>query len=358
MLEVCFRRTLFDEKERPFLKANGIDVSVFRFDTGVEAVRLTNKRGWLIVLPYLGQMLWDATFDGVRLGMGHDYPAPRPAKEISGVGGCLSYHAGLLRNGSPSPEDDHPLHGEFPCADLQTAGLEVGADEEGEFVRVTGEYEHLWGFGTHYVAHPSLTVRPDSTLIDIGMAVQNRSGAPMDLMYNCHANFAFVENGHIIQPAPFTPETVTVRTVVPCHVAATPAYRALVETLSRQPGIMEFLDPTLSYDPEQVFFLSGLRCDADGLTHVMLRRPEDDGFAVSFSLKEFPHPARWLLRSPDAQAAGFALPATCRPEGYTAERRAGRVLSLAPGSHAAFHVRLGYLDRPAAEAFEARIRAL
>ena len=358
MTEVFFRRSEFGEKERLFLKSDGIKASTFRYDTGVEAVRLTNSRGWVIVLPYLGQMLWDANFDGVKLGMGHNYPAPRPAKVISDAGGCLSYHAGLLRNGCPSPEDDHVLHGEFPCAELGAAGLEIGSDEEGGFVRVTGEYEHLRGFGVHYMGRPSLTVRPDSSLFDIGMVVENRSGAPMDLMYNCHANFAFVENAHIIQPAPFTPENVTVRTAIPSHIPATPAYRAMIEELSRKPGRTEFLDPSLSYDPEQVFFLSGLRCDAQGRTHVMMRKPEGDGFAVSFSPKEFPHPARALMRGVNAQAAGFAMPATCRPEGYTAERRAGRVRSLAPESRATFRVRLGYLDRPAAEAFEALILSL
>jgi len=28
-----------------------------------------------------------------------------------------------LRNGCPSPEDDHPLHGEMPCAPMDRAGL-------------------------------------------------------------------------------------------------------------------------------------------------------------------------------------------------------------------------------------------
>ena len=47
-------------------------VSLLRYDTGVEAVRLANRRGYVIVLPYFGQTLWDASFDGVRLGMGHN----------------------------------------------------------------------------------------------------------------------------------------------------------------------------------------------------------------------------------------------------------------------------------------------
>ncbi|MDR3497197.1 MAG: DUF4432 family protein, partial [Ancalomicrobiaceae bacterium] len=101
-----------------------------------------------------------------------------------------------------------------------------------------------------------------------------------------------------------------------------------------------------------------LGCDQDGRTHVMLRRPEGDGFAVSFSPAEFPHPVRWLMRNKNVQAAGIALPATCRPEGYLAERRAGRVRSIAAGATASFALALGYLDRPAADGLESTIHRL
>lgn len=358
MVDVCLHPAFFGEKERLFLNSDGVKVSLFRYDTGVAAVRLANERGYTIVLPYLGQMLWDANFDGVRLGMGHRYPAPRPAKVISGTYGCLAFHSGLLRNGSPSPEDTHQLHGEFPCAELESAILEVDCDGAGAFVRLTGRREHIDGFTTHYVARPSITMRPGSTLLEIGMVVENCSDAPMDLMYNCHVNFDFVEGGRILQAATYTPENVSVRTAVPEQIQANPAYLKLIEDLVDDPGRMAWLDPSLGFDPEQVFYLSNLGCDQDGRTHVMLRRPEGDGFAVSFSPAEFPHPVRWLMRNKNVQAAGIALPATCRPEGYLAERRAGRVRSIAAGATASFALALGYLDRPAADGLESTIHRL
>jgi hypothetical protein len=250
------------------------------------------------------------------------------------------------------------LHGEFPCAALESATLEVDSDGRGAFVRLAGRREHIDGFTSHYLARPSVTMRPGNTLLEIGMAVENCSDAPMDLMYNCHINFAFVEGGRILQAAEYTPENVSVRTAVPEHVKATPAYLKLLDDLGVNPGLMASLDPSLGFDPEQVFYLSSLGCDEAGRTHVMLRRPEGDGFAVSFSPAEFPHPTRWLLRNKNVQAAGIALPATCRPEGYLAEQRANRVRSLASGAGQSFHVGLGYLDQPAAERLESTIRRL
>lgn len=51
------------------------------------------------------------------------------------------------------------------------------------------------GFGAHYLAHPTLTLRPDATLLDIGLATESRSGKPMKLMYMCHISFAFMADG-------------------------------------------------------------------------------------------------------------------------------------------------------------------
>ncbi|MDR3570982.1 MAG: DUF4432 domain-containing protein, partial [Candidatus Pacebacteria bacterium] len=167
-----------------------------------------------------------------------------------------------------------------------------------------------------------------------------------------------VENAHIVQAAPYTPENVAVRTAIPSFVEPTSEYRALLEALARDPGRMECLDPSLAYDPEQVFYLNNLRRDAVGLTHVMMRRPAGDGFVVSFSPDAFPYPARWLLRNADLQVAAIAQPSTCHPEGYLAEKSAGHVRSVTPQSSASFGVRLGYLDGAAAAKMEDAIRSL
>ncbi len=99
MANAHLRHALFKEKERAFVELDGLEVSLFRYDKGVEAVRVGNRRGYVIVPHYFGQMLWDASFDGVRLGMGHKYPAPRPARVIVDTYGCLTFHSVLLCNG-------------------------------------------------------------------------------------------------------------------------------------------------------------------------------------------------------------------------------------------------------------------
>ncbi|HET6436427.1 MAG TPA: aldose 1-epimerase family protein [Anaeromyxobacter sp.] len=348
----------FGELERPVVESSPLRASAFRYSSGFEAVRLSNARGELVVLPYCGQMIWDARFDGVRLTMKSMFDMPRPASDIAGTYGCFAYHSGLLRNGCPSPQDSHPLHGEMPLAPMDTAELRVGQDAEGPYLKVTGTREYVMGFGAHYLARPSVTLRSESTLFDIAMEVKNVGGAPMDLMYMCHMNHAFVRGGRFIQPAPFTPEATRVRTAVPGHVPRTPRFDALLEELARNPAAMETLKDPEAYDPEQVFYISGLRTDPQGNTHLMLRRPEGDAFLVSYAPRSLPRLVRWVLYNADQQVAALALPSTCEPEGYLAEKRKGNVRSLPPGKSASFTVRTGYLDASAAGRMAEQIASL
>lgn len=323
--------------------SNLLGAETRRTQSGVEVVRLSNQRGWVDILPFMGAMIWDACFNGVKLGMRGHFREPRPASGILGTYGCLLYHAGLLRNGNPGPHDTHPLHGEAPCAVMDAAELLLSEDGSGPSLGLACWRDHAEGFGAHYLATHTVTIRPDDTLFDVATDVHNLAGRPMDLMYMAHANFAFHDGARILQPAAWTPAHVRVRKAVPSHVRATPEFLALLETLERQPDALELLDPALCAQ-EQVFYLHGLRTDPDGWAHLALRQPRGDGFALSYRPAEFPHLVRWILCSPDEQVAAFALPSTCEPEGYTAELRKGHVQTVQPGETRRFALRMGYLD--------------
>jgi hypothetical protein len=298
IVEISLRRCSFGEKEREAARYGGLTASQFRYDTGIEAIRLSNARGSVVVLPYMGQIVWSANFDGVELAMQSMFREPRPAKVIVETYGCLAYHAGLLRNGVPTSEDTHILHGEMPCAEMDEAGIACGADARGPWIAVTGSREYAMGFGAHYLATPRVVLRPDETGCEIVMAVENLSAAPMDLMYLCHVNFAFAEGARIVQPVPFTPEHVITRTAIPGHVTPNPDYRALL-----------------------------------------------DAFAIAWDPGIMSHTIRWILVNSDQRVAAFAMPATCEPEGYLAEKRKGNVRSLAGNARASFATRIDYIDK-------------
>jgi len=356
--EIHLRPSDFRSRPHTLLKTEGLSAELFTFDTGVPAVRLRNRRGELVLLPYLGQMIWSAQFDGVNLTMGSPFQAPRPSSDLLGTYGCFLYHSGLLRNGNPGPLDGHALHGEMPCAAMDSASLHLGQDAQGPWLSLLSMVDHLRGFGDHYLAQPSVTLRPDSGLFEVAMAVRNLGRDPMDLMYMCHANFAFVEGGQLVQPTGFSARETAVRTAIPAIVKSDPAYVQRLAAMAADPSSTEWLNEPGRFDPELVFYLRELHLDADGLARHLLKRPEGDAFSVRYSGEAFPHTIRWILHNHRAQVCGFAMPATCEVEGHAAERDKGHVRSLAGGEQAHFAVTMGYLDASAAAKEEALIRNL
>ena len=338
------KRSFFTATEQEIFSAGEISVSLFRYDRGVEAVRIKNSRGHLIVLPFMGQMIWDVVFDGVCLTMKNMFSQPLPAKGIIETYGCFAYHSGMLRNGCPSPDDTHALHGEMPCAPMDRAYIVYGEDKIGPYVSLVSEWEYVMGFGNHYLASPRLMLRPGATLFDLEMNVKNLSLTPMDLMYICHVNFALVRGGEIFQGADFTPADTCVRKSIPGHVSPTPSYLKLLDAFAKHPERSAVLTDAEQYDPEQVFFIRNLKSDKNGMTHMMVRGPKKDAFYISWSLKEMPQTTRWILCNSDQEVGAFALPGSCEPEGYLAEKRKGHVRRLGGGKTARFKVKLGYLD--------------
>ncbi len=346
------RERLFREKPYLLLESADFSVTCWRYDSGVEAVTLTNRRGHLVILPYMGQMIWDAQFDGCDLTMKNMFRQPLPVSNIVETYGCFLFHSGLLRNGCPTAEDDHPLHGEMPCAPMDRADIIIGEDKDGLFVRLTGEYEYVMGFGSHYRARPSISLRPDSALFDVRMEVENLGGEEMELMYMCHLNPLFTTGAEILQPAAWTAEQVIARTSIPGHVHPTKEWKSFLQEVVGDPARMRRLDEPEKYNPEFVFFLRDLATDDAGNAHFLLKQPQGGGCYCSFRPEDFDHTVRWILAGADQQVAAFALPATCEPEGYIAEKAKGNIKILGAGETRTFTVRTGWLNTAECAAIE------
>ena len=70
-------RQLFSEQPRTLLANDDFTVTAFRYASGVEGLRVENARGYLVILPWLGQMIWDAEFDGHDLTMRNMFSEPK-----------------------------------------------------------------------------------------------------------------------------------------------------------------------------------------------------------------------------------------------------------------------------------------
>lgn len=328
---------LFADTPRVLLSNAEFSVELFRYPSGIEAVKLINSRGSVIVLPFYGQMVWDASFDGRTLTMGSGFKQPLPGKDIVDTYGCFAFHSGLLANGCPSPQDSHPLHGEMACARMDSAWIELDED----VLTLRGEVEYIKGFGHHYRAEPAVALLAGRPRLRMTMAVTNLSGNPMPLQYMCHMNYAWVAEGHFSQSIP--DGAFRLRTSVPAHVRPTPQWQAYTRQLAEKPEGFDGLHRPEMCDPEIVFFADDLPQYAEHVTF-SLTSPQGYGFSTTFDTAQFSHATRWLLHNADQQVAAFVLPATCRPEGYLAAERAGTLLTLAPGESREFEVETGLIE--------------
>lgn len=328
------KRSQFNNQENVIIESENFKVSGFKYNSGIEALKIENSQGYLVILPYMGQMIWDAKFLGEDLCMENMFSEPKLEKEVVATYGCFAFHSGLIRNGCPSSEDSHPLHGEMPCASMDKAWLEI--DEQK--VTITGEYEYVMGFGDHYLATPSVTLDKGASLFDIEMKVQNLASVPMPLQYMCHMNTAYFPNAKLKQNIPDT--AITLRESVPAHVKPTPQWLDFNESLkSREKPIQQLSTPDM-YDPEIVYFMDNL---SQFTQHAQFEMEIANGktLVTRFDTSMLNYATRWILYNGDQKVGAYILPATCRPEGYLAAKRNNTLIHLQPQEVRVFSVTTG-----------------
>lgn len=321
----------------PFTLAENKHFSVqsFKYPSGVEALKLSNSRGYLIVLPYMGMIIWDAFFDGESLKMKDMFTQPLPGAGIADTYGCFQFTSGILANGTPGPEDNYQLHGEFATSPMTDATLAL----DNETLTIGSAFEYVKGFGYHYLAKPSVTMNAESGLFAIKLAVQNLSNyQDMPLQYMCHMNYAYAENGKMTQDLPDS--VFRLRESIPDHVHPTADWLAYNEELRKSKKVITMLDDSNHYDPEIVFFTEDLTKHAE-TAEFRLTLQNGKTFVTKINTAEFPYVTRWILHNPDQQVAAFALPGTSLPEGYHAAEKAGTLVWVKPQETKYFSVTTG-----------------
>ena len=76
-MKIRLRENMFSDREQLFLEDGELKAWLFRFESGVCGIKLENSLGYITVLPYQGQMVWDAVFRGRSLKMQNSCHFPR-----------------------------------------------------------------------------------------------------------------------------------------------------------------------------------------------------------------------------------------------------------------------------------------
>jgi len=354
MKKICLHPYFFTDRERLFYQDSNFSAYLFRYDSSIEAVKLCNSLGYIVVLPYDGQMIWDACFYGQSIKMRTKYTQPKRVAEFFDTDGCYLMHCGPRR----ICDMDHKfglVHGELPMARYDSACLYLGEDESGTFIAVSGEYSYNRHRGDQYIAQPIARLYAGSSVLNVTMKITNTSGNPMDYMYLFHTNSPARTNGRFVQPLGWTHADMDVfvptaeEGLCPDTLAA---YRAFLDS----PESSRSLNGDALYDPEFCIHLNNPKADAEGFIRFM--QVDESGYAdytavpADGPLNFF---ARWITRTKDHSACSLCQPSSCGTLGYEGEKAAGRIIVVNPGESIEAQVYMGLLDPESAKKMEARI---
>ncbi|MCA2003045.1 MAG: DUF4432 family protein, partial [Chloroflexi bacterium] len=281
-----------------------LSASAFRYPSGVCALRLKNSLGELVMLPYQGQQIWDATMRGRRLTMKSMFDQPLPTRDFLSTYGGFLLHCGATAMGAPGADDRHPLHGELPNAPYQSAALVFGADEKGEYIGLTGVYRHTVAFNYNYAAAPQVNLYEDSSVFTVSMSIHNLKASPMPLMFLEHVNFRPVDGGRLAQTVICNPQNMKVRANIPSFMEVAPGYREFVKVLQEHPEKHLVFDPALVYDPEVVFYMNYL-ADEKGWARTLQIHPDGSADLLRHRPEQLNRGVRWICRTADQQALGM-----------------------------------------------------
>ncbi|MCD7059151.1 DUF4432 family protein [Pelagibacterium xiamenense] len=345
----------FGERERELARCGALAASTFRYDNGIAALRVANARGEIVMLPFKGQQIWRARFDGRDLTMKSMFDTPRQTTNYLENYGAFLIHCGMSAIGAPGPQDDHPLHGEVPNMVFDSAFLRF--DPAAGTVTIGGVARYSKAFAIDYRLRTEVTLGADAAVLDVAVTVDNLMGTEIAIMYLGHVNFRPVDGAKLVYSAPYTPEAIRVREAIPRHITPRPGYPEFLAALAKDPGLHHDIKPDLAFDPEVVFDIA-MQTDAEGWAHALQRHPDGTADYVAHRPAQLSRAIRWISRTGDQDALGLVLPSTSGTEGRTVEKAAGRHATVP--AHGTWHAgyRTGLLTPGEAAGMAAHIDAI
>lgn len=345
-VRITLQKEFFKEKEYELLSNGSMKVTAFCYSTGVEALKVENKRGYFIILPFQGQQIWRACFDGHDLVMKTKFDEPVPTTDYLKTYGGFLLHCGVCAFGVPQADDNHPLHGETPNVPYRKAYIDCGEN----YIAVGGNFDYDVSFTKNYTFSPECRLYEDDTVLKVFVELENRRTEPMEYMYLCHINFRPINGAELIYTADYDKEHIKVFKRIGDNVPPeqAKALRAYMDAVQENPSLHHKVGAEGQlYDPE-ICFAIRYKGDEEGRAYTM-QYTENGACYVSHPTDILPTGIRWIARTGDEDSMGMVLPATGEHLGYQNAKRRGEVKILPGNAKLRFMIEAGYLEKERAD---------
>lgn len=356
-MKINLHKEFFKEIERELLTHGDMRAVTFRYSTGVEALRVENKNGYFIILPFQGQQIWRAGFLGKELTMCSTVKEPVPTLEYLKTYGGFLYHCGVSAFGVPQADDNHPQHGETPNIEYDNAYIKCGEDEKGKYIAVGGVLDYNIAFVRHYLFTPECRLYEDATVLKIDVCIENKRHSPMEYMYLCHINFRPKDGAELVYSAKRDKDHINVHKIIGDAVPQEQAakLKEYMDKVGENPAIQDIVgEEGQVYNPE-ICFTVKYDGDEQNRAYTMQYERGVGACYVSHPVDVLPLSIRWISRSEDEQSMGMVLPATAEHLGYSYAKRNGQIKVLAEGESLKFSIEAGYITDAEAKKVEEKI---
>lgn len=293
---------MFGEVERPLIETPRIRVVAFRYSSGVEALRVSTRRTELVFLPFRGQQIWRYCVDGEDMTMKTHFAEPTASTVFGETYGAFLLHCGLTGIGHPAEVDSHALHGELPNATYHNAKISLSMDDACDALVISGSFRLRISHGVDVIFHPKLTVRSETTAIEIGVRISNLRRTPFDYSYLCHVNWCIVDGSKLFQTVDPDPQHFMVAPH-PNQDGPTASYTSQIGQDPERGSLLESRRPIV---PEYCVILKPWS-DAEGRAHFLMARPDGKAAYVCYETAALPYAIRLGLKHRGRKCRGVLL---------------------------------------------------
>ena len=336
-MKINLREEFFTEKEFVLAENKSLKATAFRYSTGVAALKIENAKGYFIILPFMGQQLWRASFEGRNLGMKTTFEEPVPGVSFLQTYGGFLYHCGISSVGAP--DESHLQHGEIPNIKYKTAYLTVDEDENGAYMAVGGTVDYNIAFTRRYAFSPCCALYEDATVMNIDVALTNLREVPMEYAYLCHINFAPIDGAKLY----YNSKLKTVHRGVPEDMAEEKKAKLIahMDNLEKDIHVADVVGT------EGQFYEPEICCTMmyEGKEGHTMQYVEGEGACyVKHDVEALPYSIRWISRTGNEDAMGMVLPSTCEHLGYDYIKAQNQIKYLDPKATLKFSMTVGWID--------------
>jgi len=356
LTKVNFKPSFFGDRPIELVRDGELSAAAFRYETGVCGLHIKNQHCNMVVLPYMGQQIWFAEFEGKNLTQKSIFDQPQNTTKFGDNYGGLLLHCGLTNINCAEEGEDYPLHGELPFADYPETYTGIGRDEKGKYLAVGGTYVYRNSQEYHWAYSPELRLYDDASVLEMHIDIHNRRQSPLDYMFMCHMNWLAVDGSRLVYSAKkdkehIKPDPPELKGDSPRAVRM----REFSKKLMEDPMILDVLDfKTQCCDPEMCINVK-YEADENHWAHAMQVMPGGDACYVGFCTTELPYALRWFCCTGDESGVGIALPTTGTNRSTAYQKEHGYYNTLDPEEHAGIRFDFGYLNKEKANEMEGRI---